>query len=237
MVDGSIIFAELGAGIASFLAPCVVPLVLAYMGMIAGDVSDTKPGEKQKTPVIPTIIFIAGFATVFTSLGALVGALGIAQGTAQEVIKVVGGIIIILMGLALLGAFKQIFGREKRLITSLPKLSPKLKLLRPFVLGIAFGAAWSPCVGPLLGSALAIASRSGQVLEGSVYLFVYALGIGIPFLVVSLLLASYPSLIGKLTRLAQKVEKVTGVLLLVLGILLVTNQYDRLTSYINTFFV
>ena len=123
------------------------------------------------------------------------------------------------------------------MITSLPKLSPKLKLLRPFVLGIAFGAAWSPCVGPLLGSALAIASRSGQVLEGSVYLFVYALGIGIPFLVVSLLLASYPSLIGKLTRLAQKVEKVTGVLLLVLGILLVTNQYDRLTSYINTFFV
>ena len=86
-------------------------------------------------------------------------------------------------------------------------------------------------------SAIAIASRSGQVLEGSVYLFVYALGIGIPFLVVSLLLASYPSLIGKLTRLAQKVEKVTGVLLLVLGILLVTNQYDRLTSYINTFFV
>lgn len=123
------------------------------------------------------------------------------------------------------------------MITSLPKLSPKLKLLRPFVLGIAFGAAWSPCVGPLLGSALAIASRSGQVLEGSVYLFVYALGIGIPFLVVSLLLASYPSLIGKLTRLAQKVEKVAGVLLLVLGILLVTNQYDRLTSYINTFFV
>ena len=237
MLETSIIFAELGAGIASFLAPCVVPLVPAYMGMIAGDVSEKQAeGKKPKTPVIPTLIFIAGFAAVFTSLGALVGALGIAKGDAQEVIKIVGGVIIIIMGLALLGLFKKVFGREKRLITSLPKLSPKLKLLRPFILGIAFGAAWSPCVGPLLGSALAIASRSGQVLEGSIYLFVYALGIGIPFLVVSLLLASYPSLIGKLANIAQKVEKYTGALLIILGLLLVANQYDLVTSTIAGWF-
>ena len=237
MLETSIIFAELGADIASFLAPCVVPLVPAYMGMIAGDVSEKQTeGKKPKTPVIPTLIFIAGFAAVFTSLGALVGALGIAKGDAQEVIKIVGGVIIIIMGLALLGLFKKVFGREKRLITSLPKLSPKLKLLRPFILGIAFGAAWSPCVGPLLGSALAIASRSGQVLEGSIYLFVYALGIGIPFLVVSLLLASYPSLIGKLANIAQKVEKYTGALLIILGLLLVTNQYDLVTSTIAGWF-
>lgn len=205
--------------------------------MIAGDVSEKQTeGKKPKTPVIPTLIFIAGFAAVFTSLGALVGALGIAKGDAQEVIKIVGGVIIIIMGLALLGLFKKVFGREKRLITSLPKLSPKLKLLRPFILGIAFGAAWSPCVGPLLGSALAIASRSGQVLEGSIYLFVYALGIGIPFLVVSLLLASYPSLIGKLANIAQKVEKYTGALLIILGLLLVTNQYDLVTSTIAGWF-
>lgn len=236
MLDVSIIIAELGAGIASFLAPCVVPLVPAYMGMIAGDVTAVDKNGKQKTPVVPTIVFISGFATVFTALGAVVGSLGIAKGTAEDVIKIVGGLIIIVMGLALLGLFKKVFGREKRLITSLPKLSPKLKLFRPYILGIAFGAAWSPCVGPLLGSALAIASRSGQVLEGSIYLFVYALGIGIPFLVVSLLLASYPSLIGKLARLAQKIEKVTGVLLIILGLLLVTDQYDKLTALIADIF-
>ena len=83
---------------------------------------------------------------------------------------------------------------------------------------------------------MAIASRSGQVLEGSIYLFVYALGIGIPFLVVSLLLASYPSLIGKLANIAQKVEKYTGALLIILGLLLVTNQYDLVTSTIAGWF-
>lgn len=236
MIDVSIVIAELGAGIASFLAPCVVPLVPAYMGMIAGETTTKSKDEKPKTPIVPTLIFIAGFSFVFTSLGALVGALGFSKGSVQDVVKIVGGVIIIVMGLALLGLFRSFFGKEKRLITSLPKLSPKLKLFRPFILGIAFGAAWSPCVGPLLGSALAIASRSGHVLEGSIYLFVYAIGIGIPFLVTSLMLASYPSLIGKLAKLAEKVEKVTGILLIILGLLLVTNQYDRITSVISSWF-
>lgn len=222
--------AEFGAGIASFLAPCVVPLVPAYMGMIAGDVSSVKDGKSPRTPVIPTLFFIAGFSAVFASLGALAGAFGFALDDVKGAVQIIGGIIVIIMGLALLGVFKKIFGREKRLITSLPHVSERLRLLRPFILGVAFGAAWSPCVGPLLGAALSVAATSGHVVQGSLYLFVYALGIGIPFLVVSLLLASYPQLIGKLARISHKVEKITGILLIILGILL--SPEDMFTSQV-----
>lgn len=229
------IFALFGAGIASFLAPCVVPLVPAYMGMIAGEVPQKVEGEKVKTPVVPTLLFILGFSLVFASLGAIAGAFGFALDDVKDFVKYAGGIILIIMGLAVLGAFKKVFGREKRLLPTVPKMKGKLNYFRPVILGVAFGAAWSPCVGPLLGASLSVAATSGQVVTGTIYLFAYAMGIGIPFLIVSLLLASYPQLIGKLARVSHKIEKVTAVLLIVLGLLLLTGGYDSIASYLAQF--
>ena len=229
------VFALFGAGIASFLAPCVVPLVPAYMGMIAGEVPKAKGDEKVKTPVVPTLLFILGFSLVFASLGAVAGAFGFALDDVKEFVKYTGGIILVIMGLAVLGAIKKIFGREKRLLPTVPKIKGKLNFFRPVVLGVAFGAAWSPCVGPLLGAALSVAATSGAIVTGTIYLFAYAMGIGIPFLVVSLLLASYPQLIGKLARVSHKIEKVTGVLLIILGVLLLTGGYETIASYLAQF--
>jgi cytochrome c-type biogenesis protein len=107
--------------------------------------------------------------------------------------------------------------------------------LRPFVLGVAFGAAWTPCVGPLLGAALTVAARSGQAGRGAVLLFAYALGIGVPFLLASLGLASSPALAGWLRRAGPRVERLAGGLLVVLGLLLATGTYGHLTSYLARF--
>src|ERR1700710_2607801 len=168
-----------GAGVASFLAPCLVPLLPAYLGIIVGEAIDAKATAKA---VPASLIFILGFATVLTGFGVGAGYVGRSLDPLQGTVQRVGGAVIIVFGLALLGVVRGPLSRERRLITSLPKITGPL---RPFVVGIAFGAAWSPCVGPLLGAALVVAARSGQPVRGGLLLLSYALGIGVPFLIAS----------------------------------------------------
>jgi cytochrome c-type biogenesis protein len=217
-----------GAGVASFLAPCIVPLVPAYLGMVAGE----SAAARDTTRAVPaTLLFVGGFAAVFTSLGAAAGALGRALSPVEGAVQRVGGALIIVFGLVLLGVLRGPLAREKRLATTVPQGGR----LRPFVIGIAFGAAWSPCVGPLLGAALVVAARSGQVWQGAVLLFSYAAGIGVPFLIASLGLASSPGAADRLRRAGPRVERVAGALLVVLGLLLVSGAYRHLTSYLAQF--
>src|SRR5204863_7662715 len=131
-----------------------------------------------------------------------------------------------------LGAVRGLAFRERRAIVTVPRaLGP----VRPVVLGVAFGAAWTPCVGPLLGAALVVAATSGDPVRGGLLLGAYALGIGVPFLLASLGLASSPGFHDFLKRISNPLSKVAGVLLLVLGVLLVTGWYDSLTSYLARF--
>jgi cytochrome c-type biogenesis protein len=215
-----------GAGIASFLAPCVVPLVPAYLGMITGEAAGKKGPDQA---VVATLLFVAGFALVFAGLGVAAGLAGSSLESLQDWLERVGGILVALFGLALLGVLKGPFAREKRLFTELPNVGGRL---RPVVVGVAFGAAWSPCVGPLLGAALVAAARTGDPAQGAVLLFAYACGIGVPFVAASLGLASAPGALDRLTRIAPKLEKVAGVLLIILGVLLATGWYRHLTSYL-----
>ncbi len=106
---------------------------------------------------------------------------------------------------------------------------------RPFVVGVAFGAAWSPCVGPLLAAVLTVAARDGQVGRGALLLVAYAFGIGVPFILAALGLASFPSLADRLRRVGVVIERVAGVLLIILGILLASGTYGHLTSYLARF--
>ena len=189
------------------------------------------------TPTIPhavpaTLIFIAGFTTVFAGLGAIAGLLGSSLATFQDGVRVVGGALIIIMGLALARDRARPPSRERRLIPQLPKVTG---VARPYVVGVAFGAGWSPCVGPLLAAALTIAARSGGVGRGTILLCAYSLGIGVPFLVAALGLASSPGLAERLRRIGPNLERVSGVFLVVLGVLLVTNTYIHLTSYLARF--
>ena len=223
------IVALFGAGVASFLAPCIIPLVPAYLGIIVGEMGDAHDPARA---VPATLIFIAGFTTVFAGLGAIAGALGSSLSTFEGWVRTVGGVLIIVMGLALLGIARGPLARERRLIPTLPKVTG---VARPYVVGIAFGAGWSPCVGPLLAAALTLAARSGEVLRGTILLCVYALGIGVPFLVAALGLASSPQLAERLRRIGPNLERVSGVFLVVLGVLLATNTYVHLTSYLARF--
>ena len=218
-----------GAGVASFLAPCLVPLLPAYLGIIVGESVDAHDLGK----VVPaTLVFILGFATVFAGFGVAAGFVGRSLSPVQDAVQRVGGAVIIVFGLALLGLLKGPLSRERRLITKLPKVTGPI---RPFVTGVAFGAAWSPCVGPLLGAALVVAARSGQPIRGGLLLLSYSLGIGVPFLVASLGLASSPRLAGWMRRTGPRLEKLAGGLLIVLGLLLLTGAYATLTSYLARF--
>jgi cytochrome c-type biogenesis protein len=218
-----------GAGVASFLAPCLVPLLPAYLGIVAGEAVETRDPARA---VPATVTFVLGFALVFSSLGAAAGFLGSALVDVQDTVQRVGGIVVAVMGLALLGVRPGPLSREWRLLRRLPAIRGPL---RPLLVGVAFGAAWSPCVGPLLGAALAVAARSGQAGRGAVLLFAYALGIGVPFLLASLGLASSPGLAGRLRRVGPRVERLAGGLLVVLGVLLASGTYGHLTSYLARF--
>jgi cytochrome c-type biogenesis protein len=223
------VIALFGAGVASFLAPCIIPLVPAYLGIIVGEMGDA---HDPRRAVPATVVFIAGFTTVFAGLGAIAGLLGSSLATFQDGVRVVGGSLIIIMGFALLGIARGPLARERRLIPQLPKITG---VARPYVVGVAFGAGWSPCVGPLLAAALTIAARSGGVGRGTILLCAYSLGIGVPFLVAALGLASSPGLADRLRRIGPNLERVSGVFLVVLGVLLVTDTYVHLTSYLARF--
>ena len=150
----------------------------------------------------------------------------------QDWLERVGGVLVALFGLAMLGVLRGPFARERRLLTRLPAGGGPL---RPVVVGVAFGAAWSPCVGPLLGAALVAAARTGDPVQGAVLLFAYACGIGVPFVAASLGLAAAPGAMDRLKRIGPRLERVAGALLVVLGVLLATGWYRHLASYLARF--
>jgi cytochrome c-type biogenesis protein len=217
------VVALFGAGVASFLAPCVVPLLPAYISMLAGE---------SRRVVGATLLFVLGFTIVFAGLGAAAGALGSSLDEFRTGLERAGGAVVAVMGLVLLGAVRGRLVQERRALLTVPK---SLGALRPVVLGVAFGAAWTPCVGPLLGAALVVAANSRDSVRGAILLGAYALGIGVPFLVASLGLASSPGFNDFLRRISNPLQRVAGALLVVLGLLLVTGAYDHLTSYLARF--
>ena len=220
-----------GAGVASFLAPCVVPLLPAYLGMIASEAAPT--GDEAGAPSVrATAVFVLGFAVIFAALGGAAGLVGGSLENVQSAVQRAGGVLVAVMGLALLGVLRGPFAAEHRALRSVPSVAGPL---RPFVVGVVFGAAWTPCVGPLLGAALTVAAASGEVLRGTLLLVAYALGIGVPFLLASLGLASSGAARRRLLRIGPYIERVGGALLVVLGVLLVTGLYDRLASYLARF--
>jgi cytochrome c-type biogenesis protein len=232
-----------GAGVASFLAPCVVPLVPAYLGVVAA--SQAGGSDRFRSPgagpdeacspspsVAATGLFVLGFAVIFAGLGAAAGLVGSSFDDVQDAVQRIGGVLVIVLGLALLGVVRGPLARERRLLSTVPRVAGRA---RPFVLGVAFGAAWTPCVGPLLGAALTVAAASGEAARGALLLLAYALGIGVPFLLASLGLASSPAVAFRLRRIGPPLQRVGGVLLVVLGVLLLTGTYSSLTSYLARF--
>ena len=237
MGDSLSIFVALGAGFLSFASPCVLPLVPAYISFIAGISLKELTGENaskkaRRVALINSIFFILGFSFVFVALGASASLLGRVLYDYLEWIKRIGGGLITLFGLHLTGIFRFGFLQgEKRAHVS----TKKFGYLGSFLVGLAFGAGWTPCVGPILGSILVLAGTQESVLRGVVLLSFYSAGIGIPLFLATLGINAFMNFFNKFKKWLHVVEVVAGIFLIILGVLLMTNKFTALTGYLAGF--
>jgi len=231
------------AGAVSFFAPCVVPLLPAYVTYLGGAPLTrlgARPLEFQRRVLSGGVLYVLGFSFVFVCLGVAASFVGSALVAQKLILERVGGLIVIVMGLALLGwlpgsiaARRWSFGGgEGTGLATMTEKGPWHTRVAPLLLGIAFGTAWTPCVGPVLFSILTLAAGRQQVVEGGLLLAAYAAGLGLPFIVFSLLVASLPGLLRPLARFSAGISRAAGALLVVLGLLLLSGLYQSLTGYL-----
>lgn len=225
----------LGAGLVSFFAPCVVPLLPAYIGYVTG-VSVKELKEKgyakfRKQMLVSSLFYILGFSIVFVLLGTAVASLGVVLRRYDFLIQRIGGVIILILGLEFAGFLNLPFLAKTRQF-ALPSWVNKLGELRAFVVGLVFATVWTPCVGAILGSILTLAAVSGTAFRGATLLFVYSLGISLPFLIVSMTLMAAPKYLSFINRHIGKISKFAGIILAILGLLLLTDTYKYLNSWL-----
>jgi len=213
------------AGLLSFLSPCVLPLIPAYFTFITGlsleQLTAENNARMRMRIFLSTLAYVAGFSTVFILLGASATFMGNAISQYSGVIRIGGGLLIIIFGIHLTGWIKLPFLQfEKRV-----HLNQKpVHLLGAFVIGMAFGAGWSPCIGPLLGSILIIAGNQDTLWQGVGLLAVYSAGLAVPFLLISVFIQMVFVFLKKITRYMRYINLAAGVLLILVGISLVTNK-------------
>jgi cytochrome c-type biogenesis protein len=222
-----------GAGVLSFLSPCVLPLVPSYLSFVTGmSLEDLQEGVDRKATFIHALLFVAGFTGIFLILGASASFLGQFLKLYEVWIARVGGVIIIILGLHLAGAFRWMPLMRERRIHLHDKPAGYMGTLG---VGAAFGAGWTPCIGPVLGAILTFAASQDQFWVGVGLLFVYSLGLAVPFLLSALALDAFLRVFGRFRRFLPVVQTVSGVLLVVLGLLLVTGTFGVLSGYLTRF--
>jgi len=219
----------LGAGCASFLTPCVLPMAPIYLASLCGSDVFSGTGSPKRLPLlIHTVSFILGFSIVFIMMGLAAGVVGLAFGSLFALLPRIAGVLLIAFGVFMLASLKiPWLNYEKRLSPSLGRTS---SYLRSFLIGAVFSLAWTPCVGPILGSILALAMATETALYGALLMAVYSLGLGIPFLIIAVALDSLLPLLKQMNRYSVPIYVVSGSLLIVIGVLIVTNHLNVLRS-------
>jgi cytochrome c-type biogenesis protein len=223
------LFSAFVGGVLSFLSPCVLPLVPSYLGFLTGMTAEEMQVDRRRV-FVHALWFVAGFSVIFVALGATASAVGSLLQQYQTWIARIGGVILILFGLYLLGLIRPAFlMRERRL-----QLADKpLGYLGSAFVGIAFGAAWTPCIGPILGAILTLAAAQASVAQGTFLLFVYAMGLAIPFLLTALALERFLTWFKRFRHYIVWVERIAGIMLIILGILLLTDRFTLLAGYLQ----
>ena len=220
------------AGLISFLSPCVLPLVPGYLSYISGVSSDQMragaDAETRRRVMVNASGFVLGFSLIFIALGASATALGQLMLAQLEVLSKIAGAVIIVFGLHTMGLLRvKWLYMEKRVQLS----SKPLGLLGALVVGMAFGFGWTPCIGPILASILAVAATQETVGQGISLLAVYSLGLGIPFLLAGLAINQFFALFDRLKRHMRIIEIVSGLLLIGVGLLMFTNNLTMLSGF------
>jgi cytochrome c-type biogenesis protein len=216
--------AALIAGLLSFFSPCILPLIPAYFVFISGFTVDELTGCEngiRKKVILSTIAYVLGFSSVFILMGASASYLGSFIQIYSTPIRIIGGILIMFLGLHLTGWLRfNALEFEKRV-----HLDKKpIHFLGTFIVGMAFGAGWSPCIGPLLGSILILAGSKETIGEGVILLGVYSFGLAVPFMVLSVFIDVMLVFLKKATRALQYFNRISGILLILLGLTLVLNK-------------
>ena len=225
------LFIAFAAGLISFLSPCVLPLVPGYISFISGQ-SLNEILKKKKINLLPLILFSLGFSTIFIIFGATASILGKILLQNSQTLRIIAGLVIIIFSLHLLGIFNISFlNYEKKIYT---KKSNNIWF--SFVIGMAFGFGWTPCIGPILGSILALASTEETILRAIILLIFYSLGLAIPFILSGYLMQRFLMFSKNFKKNINLVSKIGGTILLITGILILTNQLQVLGYYILNFF-
>jgi cytochrome c-type biogenesis protein len=226
------------AGLFSFLSPCVLPLVPGYVSLISGasvEELQTKDRKLLNTVLLHSVMFILGFTVVFVTLGAMATEIGQLAHQYKKYLTWVAGVIIIIFGLHLTGIFRiKALYADKRLHSMQGGKSP----LGAFLVGFAFAFGWTPCIGPILGGILGMAANSDTVSRGILLLWVYSLGLAVPFLITSLGVDRFLTFYGRFRRHLGTVEIVSGVLLIAIGGLILAGHFAWLSSklgFLNRF--
>ena len=217
------------AGLLSFLSPCVLPLVPSYIGFLTG-MTLGEMADRRRAALIHALLFVAGFSLIFMLLGASATALGRALNYYQIWLQRAGGVLIIAFGLFCLGVFKAGFLTQERRFHLERK---PLGYLGSALVGMAFAAGWTPCIGPVLGGILGLAATSSDVSRGMLLLGVYSAGLAVPFLIAAVALESFLDWFQRFRRYLPWVMRVSGVLLIVVGLLLVTGEFTRLAGWLQ----
>jgi cytochrome c-type biogenesis protein len=217
------------AGLLSFLSPCVLPLVPSYVTFIT-EMSLEEVRTARRTALVHALLFVLGFSLIFIALGATASVLGRVLFVARAWIARIGGALIIVFGLYLLGAFNvRLLSQDKRV-----HLSDKpLGYLGTVVVGLAFGAGWTPCIGPILGSILIYSSSTADLHRGLLLLTAYSAGLAIPFIVAALAIDRFLAAFARYRGAMKWVNRVGGVVLIAAGLLLVTNYFTVLAGWLQ----
>lgn len=223
------------AGLISFLSPCILPLIPSYLAFITGISIDELSGEDgrrrvRSRVVINSLFFILGFSLIFISLGASATFVGKFLYRNIRWFEIIGGVVVILLGLHFAGVFKLRFlERERRFHLKKKPLGAWGTLL----VGMAFGAGWTPCVGPILGAILTMAATTQNVWKGTGLLIVYSLGLGLPFLLTGILLHKFLEYFKTLKRYFRVITAVGGILLIIVGVLLISGYFTSLSALLS----
>ena len=226
------------AGLASFLSPCVLPLVPIYLAQLVGRSVNQSAGDQEEQVERPArlntflhaLVFVAGFTLAFISLGATASALGAFLKIHQFLLRQVGGVLLVIIGLHLIGLFELTFLYRQKRFAYRPN---RPGYAASFLIGLIFAIGWTPCVGLILGPILVLASNTGTLREGVLMLLTYSLGLGIPFLLLGLGLDRLSKVLKWLKPHAGKIEIGTGIIMIVMGIMIYFNLLLSLNRFFN----